>query len=368
MNVLVIGGAGFIGSHTVDKLVDEGFDVTILDILQKPVHLKGKPSYLNKKAKFILGDINDKDTLRNAMQGIDYIFNFAAYQDYLPFFSRFFKTNCFGNSLIYEIAVEENLPVKKVIVASSQFVNGEGLYSNNLGKKFFPKMRKESDLKIGKWNFYDQGEMLNWEWTPETHNSPPNQYAISKYAQEIMSINFGKRYNIPTVAMRYSIVQGERQSFYNMYSGALRIFSMHYNIGEIPIIYEDGEMVRDFVNIHDVVEANLIVLKNQKADYESFNVGGGKAISIKNFCKEVAKVYNHNPEKLNIPGFYRFGDTRNACSNIEKLKNLGWSPKNDISFSIKSYKEYLQNADIDKDYLDAANEKMKKLNVVRTTN
>ena len=88
MNVLVIGGAGFIGSHTVDKLVDEGFDVTILDILQKPVHLKGKPSYLNKKAKFILGDINDKDTLRNAMQGIDYIFNFAAYQDYLPFFSR----------------------------------------------------------------------------------------------------------------------------------------------------------------------------------------------------------------------------------------------------------------------------------------
>ena len=111
----------------------------------------------------------------------------------------------------------------------------------------------------------------------------------------------------------------------------------------------------------------MIVLKNQKADYESFNVGGGKAISIKNFCKEVAKVYNHNPEKLNIPGLYRFGDTRNACSNIEKLKNLGWSPKNDISFSIKSYREYLQNADIDKDYLDAANEKMKKLNVVRTT-
>ena len=125
-------------------------------------------------------------------------------------------------------------------------------------------------------------------------------------------------------------------------------------------------MVRDFVNIHDVVEANLIVLKNQKADYESFNVGGGKAISIKNFCKEVAKVYNHNPENL----IFR------ACTDLviqemraQILKNLRIldGAQNDISFSIKSYREYLQNADIDKDYLDAANEKMKKLNVVRTT-
>jgi dTDP-L-rhamnose 4-epimerase len=229
-------------------------------------------------------------------------------------------------------------------------------------------LRDESNLKIGLWDFYDEGAKLSWEWTPETHSSPPNQYAISKYAQEIMSINFGKRYNIPTVAMRYSIVQGERQSFYNMYSGALRIFSMHYNMNEIPIIYEDGEMMRDFINIHDVVEANLIVLKNPKADYETFNVGGGKPISIKEFCMEVAKAYNHNPNKLNIPGLYRFGDTRNACSNIDKLKKLGWHPQNDISFSIKSYKEYLQNADIDKDYLKSANEKMKKLNVVRATN
>ena len=162
MNVLVIGGAGFIGSHTVDRLIEEGFNVTILDVLQKPVHLKGKPSYINKKAKFILG-INDKHTLRSAMQDVNYIFNFAAYQDYLPFF-RFFQTNCYGNSLIYEIAVEENLPIKKVIVASSQFVNGEGLYSNNSGKMFSPNLRDESNLKIGLWDFMMR-EQSCWEDT-----------------------------------------------------------------------------------------------------------------------------------------------------------------------------------------------------------
>ncbi len=367
MNVLVIGGAGFIGSHTVDRLIENGYDVKILDNLQKPVHLKGKPKYLNPKADFIFGDINDKEVLKNSMKDVDYVFNFAAYQDYLPFFSNFFQTNCVGNSLIYEIAVEEKIKLKKIVVASSQFVNGEGIYKDKNGNIISPPMRSEYYLKKGLWDFRDKdNNILDWQWTPESHSSPPNQYAISKYAQEEMSINFGTRYDIPTVAMRYSIVQGERQSFYNMYSGALRIFSMHYNINEIPVIYEDGEMMRDFVNIHDVVDANIIVLENSDANYQNFNIGGGKAISISDFCRNVAQAYNHNPNKLNIPGLYRFGDTRNACSDISKIKNLNWRPKRDVMHSILSYKEYLQNADIDKEYLKAASKKMKKLNVVRS--
>lgn len=366
MKALVIGGAGFIGSHTVDALIKEGLDVTILDNLSKPVHLIGKPNYLNPKAELIVGDINDKSILYKSMKDVSVIYNFAAFQDYLPFFSNFFKTNCVGNSLIYEIAVEKKMNIKKIIVASSQFVNGEGCYVDNGRKKHFPEMRKESNLKKGIWDHLDKdGNKLNWEWTDENHFSPPNQYAISKFTQEIMSLNFGKRYNIPTTCLRYSIVQGERQSFYNMYSGAMRIFSMHYHFNKAPIIYEDGEMLRDFVNIHDVVDANLLALKNHKTNYQIFNIGGGVAISLNNFCKAVAQAYDKEDLPLNIPGLYRFGDTRNACSNISKIKKLGWKPKRDIKYSISSYKDYISNSGIDKSILEESMKVMKKLNVVR---
>lgn len=368
MKALVIGGAGFIGSHTSDALIADGIDVVILDNLSKPVHLKGKPSYINPKAKFIHGDINDRNVLEDAMKDVDYIFNFAAFQDYLPFFSKFFNTNCVGNALIYEIAVEKKLNIKKIVVASSQFVNGEGAYIDKSGECYFPSMRSENNLKKGTWEHLDDaGEILDWSWTKESHHSPPNQYAISKYAQEIMSLNFGQRYDIPTTAMRYSIVQGERQSFHNMYSGALRIFSMYYHFDKVPIIYEDGEMRRDFVNIHDVVKANLLVLNKSDSNFETFNIGGGKDVTIKDFCIEVAKAYNKDHLELNIPGLYRFGDTRNACSDISKIRSLGWSPEYDIDYSINSYKEYMLNSDIDSAILDESIKVMKKLNVIRTT-
>ncbi|MGH2575885.1 MAG: SDR family NAD(P)-dependent oxidoreductase, partial [Ignavibacteria bacterium] len=280
--VLVTGGAGFIGSHTVDRLIHLGYDVRILDNLQKPVHLKGKPDYTNKDAEFIEGDVRDKDALRKALKDTDYVFHFAAYQDYLPDFSNFFHTNSVGTALIYEIAVEEKLKFKKIIVASSQFVNGEGIYKSKNGTLYFPKRRTNEQLDKGIWDFLDDsGEVLKWQWTPETYASPPNQYAISKYSQELMALNFGERYNIPSVALRYSIVQGPRQSFYNMYSGACRIFSLSYYFDKPPVIYEDGMMMRDFVNIHDIVDANMIVMQDEKSVFQTFNAGGGTAYSVK---------------------------------------------------------------------------------------
>ena len=149
MKVLVIGGAGFIGSHTVDALINRGLDVRVLDNLAKPVHLKGKPKYLNPKAEFVLGDINNRKILEDCMKDVSYIYNFAAFQDYLPYFSKFFNTNCVGNSLIYEIAVEKKIQLKKVVIASSQFVNGEGAYLGSDGQEHFPGMRKEDNLKKG---------------------------------------------------------------------------------------------------------------------------------------------------------------------------------------------------------------------------
>lgn len=366
MKALVTGGAGFIGSHTVDALIQKGMDVTILDNLQKPVHLKGKPNYLNPKAKFVHGDIRDKEIMIKCLKDVTYVFHFAAYQDYLPDFSTFFSVNSVGTALIYEIIVEKKLPVEKVIVASSQFVNGEGVYKSKTGKFYYPKRRMNEQLKKGQWHFTDvNGELLEWQWTDEEYACPPNQYAISKYSQELMAMNLGERYGIPSVTLRYSIVQGARQSFYNAYSGVCRIFSLHYFFGRPPTIYEDGLMHRDFVNIHDVVDANILVMEDDRANGKVFCVGGGKAYTVIEFAETVAKVYNKEDIRPRITGEYRFGDTRNACSDISKIRKLGWESRRTIEDNILEYKEYLEEQKNIKNILDFAEKNMKSLNVIR---
>lgn len=364
--VLVTGGAGFIGSHTVDRLIDSGFDVRILDILQKPVHLKGKPSYLNPKADFILGDVRNKSVLEDALKDVEYVYHFAAYQDYLPDFSTFFYVNSVSTALIYEIAVEKKLPLKKIISASSQFVQGEGLYRKQDGSLVQPYQRPIEQLEKGEWDWKDEnGQNMDWQWTSENYANPPNAYAISKYSQELMTIAFGQRYNIPSVTLRYSIVQGPRQSFYNAYSGACRIFNLHYFFDKAPTLYEDGLQKRDFVNIHDVVDANLLVLEDSRADFQVFCVGGGVAYTIKEFADIVAKVHNKEHIKPRIPGEFRVGDTRNTCSDISKLKKLGWTSKRTPVESVEEYLAYLkEQTDID-DILEYAEKTMKQLNVVR---
>jgi dTDP-L-rhamnose 4-epimerase len=364
--ILITGGAGFIGSHTADRMIQLGHDVRILDNLQKPVHLKGKPSYLNPDAEFILGDVRDKETVRNALKDVDYVFHFAAYQDYLPDFSAFFHVNTVGTAMIYEVAVEDSLKLKKIIIASSQFVNGEGIYKSSNGKYYYPKRRTNEQLEAGIWDFLDEnGKPLQWQWTPETYFSPPNQYAISKFSQELLGLNLGERYQIPTTLLRYSIVQGSRQSFYNMYSGACRIFSLSYYFDKPPVIYEDGMMMRDFVNVHDVVDANVLAMNEDRTNFEIYNVGGGRPYSIIEFDRIVAKEFGKENIQPRIPAEYRFGDTRNACSDISKLRQLGWSPKRTAEDSVREYSQYLRLQTDIEDILEYSEKTMKKMNVVR---
>jgi dTDP-L-rhamnose 4-epimerase len=292
VHVLITGGAGFIGSHTADRLLGMGHDVRVLDNLQKPVHMKGRPDYLSDKVEFIEGDVRDKATLENAMQGVDAIYHLAAYQDYLPDFSTYFHVNSVSTALIYEIIVEKNLPVKKVIVASSQAVLGEGLYRCEDHGELIPDIRLEEQLSKGDWEHHCPhcGKYMQYQPTPEEKINPQNQYAMSKHSQEIIAVNLGKRYGIPSVAMRYSIVQGPRQSFYNAYSGAMRIFNLHLYFDRQPTIYEDGMQIRDYVNYNDVVDANILVLENDRADYQAFNVGGGRGYTVLDFYGKVQEV------------------------------------------------------------------------------
>lgn len=366
--VLVTGGAGFIGSHTVDRLLKESYQVKILDSLEKPVHLAGKPPYLPPEAEFIQGDVRDRETLTKALSGVDAVFHLAAYQDYLTDFSRFFHVNTVGTALLYEIIVEKNLPVKKVVVASSQAVMGEGRYNCGKCGEFFPDIRPGNRLEQGLWDILcpSCGSRGESQLSDELVTNPQNQYAMSKYTQEMITINLAKRYSIPSTALRYSIVQGPRQSFYNAYSGACRLFCLHYYFDRPPVVYEDGGQIRDYVNIEDVVEANLLVMKSEDADFEVFNVGGGRGYTVLEFAEIVADAFETDLKPL-LPGEYRFGDTRHIHSDINKLQKLGWKPKHNPGKSVADYRKWLLEQTDVEDILDYAEKQMKKQNVVRKT-
>jgi dTDP-L-rhamnose 4-epimerase len=366
MRVLVTGGAGFIGSHTVDRLVSLGHSVRILDSLEKPVHLRGRPAHLNPAAEFVLGDVTRREDLGPALSGVDAVFHFAAYQDYLTDFSRFFRVNAAGTALLYEIIVAEHLPIRKVVVASSQSVYGEGRHRCPAGHVIYPSIRGEERLSAGRFEVScpDGHGDTTWEPTDESVVTPQNQYALSKHAEEQIALHLGRRYQIPSVAMRYSIVQGPRQSFYNAYSGACRIFSLALHFQRDPVIYEDGRQVRDFVNIHDVVDANLLVLEDSRADYEVFNVGGGRAWTVNEFAQIVGRTFNR--EITPRPsGLYRFGDTRHICSEVSKLCNLGWKPRRTPEESVAEYAAWLRGQENIEDVLAYAERTMKEMNVLR---
>jgi dTDP-L-rhamnose 4-epimerase len=366
MRVLITGGAGFIGSHTADALIARGDEVRILDNLQQPVHLKGRPSYLPAEAEFVLGDVRDKAAFSDALTGMDAVIHLAAYQDYLPDFSTYFAVNAVSTALLYEIAVERKLPLQKVVVASSQAVLGEGLYECGAHGRLIPGIRLEEQLRQAQWEHKCPvcGEPMRPLPTPEGEINPQNQYALSKHSEEAIAVNLGRRYGIPSVAMRYSIVQGPRQSFYNAYSGAMRIFALHLYFGRAPMIYEDGGQLRDYANIHDVVAANLLALDDPRASYQVFNVGAGRAYTVREFYDALQAETGRTQEPI-LGAYYRFGDTRHIVSDVSRLQSFGWAPRRSIQDSIRAYWQYLQEQEDIDNILEHAERMMKRLDVVR---
>lgn len=372
MKILITGGAGFIGSHTADALLAKGYDVRVLDSLEEPVHQNGeKPEYLDARIEFMQGDVRDEQTLLKALTGVDAVYHLAAFQDYLPQFSRFFSVNVTSTALIYELILRENLPIKKVIVASSQAALGEGLYLDANGTRIVPGLRRDEDLKQGIWEIQPgagQVGPLVSQATDETIANPQNCYGTSKIAQENAALNLGRMYEIPTVAMRYSIVQGPRQSLYNAYSGACRIFSLSFLAGRDPVVYEDGKQIRDFVNYLDVVDANVTVLENDDANYQMFNVGGDVAVTVGEFAGVVGEVFGQKGYQAKASGKYRFGDTRHILSDVSKLKALGWKPQRSVYDSVTAYRDWMETSAPADAILEQSNKLMKALGVVRDVN
>ncbi len=367
MRILVTGGAGFIGSHTTDRLIELGHRVTILDALTPPVHRGGPPSHLHPEAEFYEGDVRNEALLRNLLRRVDAVYHFAAYQDYLPDFARFSDVNVVSTALLYQIIVEERLELARVVVASSQAAMGEGLYLCPVDGEQLPGMRSETTLAARQWDIPcpDCGGPLSMQATPERVSNPQNPYGMSKLGQEMVAVHLGRRYEVPTTALRYSIVQGPRQSVFNAYSGACRIFCLHYREGRVPILYEDGESIRDYVNIDDVVDANILVMENERAIGNVFNVGGGSPVSTREFADVVMRQYNSECSAI-VPGEYRFGDTRHILSDVTSLSSLGWSPIRTPADSVAAYAKWLEDIDGLDGILDAATARMRSLGVVRT--
>jgi dTDP-L-rhamnose 4-epimerase len=366
MRVLVTGGAGFIGSHTCDRLLELGHDVVVLDALTPPVHRRGIPPKLPPEVDFYDGDVRNRDLVANLLRRVDAVYHLAAYQDYLPEFSRFSDVNVVSTALLYEIAVAERLDLARVVVASSQSAMGEGLYRCPVDGEQVPGIRQEAQLAACNWDIRcpQCAGPLEMQRTPERVSNPQNPYGMSKLSQEMVAVNLGRQYGVPTVALRYSIVQGPGQSVYNAYSGACRIFSLSYRQGIPPTLYEDGEAIRDYVNIHDVVDANILVLDDERAVGRVFNVGGGTPVTTKEFADIVMRQYGSDRPGV-VTGEYRYGDTRHIFSDISALEQLGWKPQRTPAESVAEYSAWLDGISGLDGILDQAGARMRELGVVR---
>jgi len=366
MKVLVTGGAGFIGSHTVDLLLERGHEVRILDNLAPPVHPhRRKPAYLAKEAEFLLGDVRSRADMERALQGVEVVFHLAACQGYLTDFSTFASVNEGGTALLYETIVNRRLPVRKVILGSSQAVYGEAKYCCPRHGNHYPAPRPREQLERGDWEIRcpECHRVMIPLSNDESRVNPHNQCGVSHYCQELYALTLGKRYGIPTVVLRYSTTQGARQSFYNAYSGILRSFAIRLLNNLPPVIYEDGQQLRDYVYVGDVVRANLLVMEKDEADYQVFNVGGGRAVTVLEYAELVTELTGRSIAPQ-IAGEFRYGDSRHCVSNIYKLAELGWWPTTPLRECIAEYIEWVASYRKVSDYYAPAHDVMKRAGVI----
>lgn len=334
-NVLVTGGAGFIGSHIVDALIEKGHKVSVFDNLDKQVHGEWQkvPDYLNKSAKFIYGDMRDRDALKRAIKGIDVIFHEASVVGVgqsMYEIKRYMEANTLGTAILWDILVNDKHQVRKIIIASSMSNYGEGEYTCSQCGIVHPQLRERQQFQDKRWELIcpDCGKQLSPIGTHETKPlSPTSIYAISKKDQEEMSLVLGKTYKIPVVALRYFNVYGQRQALSNPYTGVAAIFSSRLLNNHSPVIFEDGNQSRDFIHIKDIVTANLLALEKPEANYEVFNVGTGRQVSILDVANILIQKLNPNLNPQIVDKF-REGDIRHCYADISKIKaKLGFEPK-----------------------------------------
>lgn len=343
-SVLVTGGAGFIGSHTVDLLIERGYRVRILDCLERPTHLTGKPEHLNRDAEFIRGDIRNLDDLSRALIGMDSVLHLAATGGFTPDIAKYFDTNSIGTANLLELIQQQNFHVRRIVVASSVGIYGEGQYSCAACGPREGAPRSLEQLKAGDWEMKcpDCEKTMSHLPTRESKTpSPEKAYSISKFDEERLVLGFGRDFGIETCALRYFLTYGPRQSLTNPYTGVISTFSSRIFNGHSPLIFEDSLQTRDFVHVSDVAAANLLALESSEVAGQVLNVGTGVASQIGDVSRLLAKVLGRSEVEPKISGEFRPGESRHIYADCSRFQALGFQARVTLEDGLGDYVTWL---------------------------
>ena len=363
---LVTGGAGLIGSHVADLLVHEGWRVRILDNLEPNTHRRGKPAWINRDAEFVHGDLRDRATIENALSDIDIVFHQAAYGGYMPEMAKYVQVNSFGTALMLETIRENNFPIKKVIVASSQAVYSEGAGECSKHGLVFPKVRPVEQLQRGDWSvrcpICDQPTTS----VPTPEEAPvggETVYGLTKVDQEKLVLLWGKQVGIPAVALRYSCTYGPRQSIFNPYTGVIAIFCTRLLNNLSPVLYEDGEQTRDFSFVEDIARANLLAATTDALDGRPVNVGSEKGVTVREIAQSISDALGIRiaPE---INAEFRPGEMRHLISGTDTIRAAGYVPQVGLAEGIDRYLDWIRSQSDVRDYFSEASERLRNKGIV----
>ena len=375
-NILISGGAGFIGSNLALKLVKLGYKVTILDNLSPQIHSDEKEnSYLLRSVKdkvnFIHGDVRNRDDWQKAIADSSLIVHLAAetgtgqsmYQ-----IEKYVQVNCVGTALMLDILTNDSHNIKKVIVASSRAIYGEGKYLSETMGEVYPNERSEDQMSNGVFDLIctNNKKILKHLATDEKSKIHPTSiYGISKSNQEQMVLVACKSLGISAIALRYQNVYGPGQSLRNPYTGIISIFSTRILNNNHINIFEDGKESRDFIFIDDVVDATVLAIEDTKLQSCSLNVGSGVSTTVQEVAESLKTLFNSKVD-IKITGNFRLGDIRHNRADISKIKKiLGFSPKVSFESGLKQYVDWVKKQKINADYYDHSIKEMKDKGLIK---
>jgi dTDP-L-rhamnose 4-epimerase len=346
--VLITGGAGFIGSHVANELLEHGYRVRALDDLVPQVHGadRAKPSYLDPEVELCVGDVRDVQALSRALAGVDAVIHLVAlvgvgqsmYQ-----IEQYTSVNNGGTAALMQ-ALSSN-PVECVVVASSMSIYGEGMYRNVDGHAHVAPSRSLDQLRAGKWEVTDeQGRPL--VPVPTTEDKTPalaSIYALSKFDQEQMTLLVARAYGMRAVALRFFNTYGPYQALSNPYTGVLSNFAARVLNGKPPLIYEDGLQKRDFVSVYDVASACRLALMRAEADGKAFNISSGQAMTVVEVASRTIRALGKTSLEPEVTGKYRVGDIRHCFADIARAnKVLGWAPSVSMEQGLEDLAAWLE--------------------------
>jgi len=329
MDVLVTGGAGFIGSFVVDRLLAARHRVRVLDSLDPQVHPNGRPAHLAPEAELIVGDVRDRDACAAALDGADAVIHCAAAVGVAQSLYRvehYVDVNVRGTATLLDCLAKRKTALAKLVIPTSMTGYGEGLYRRpSDGRLLRVDVRSADDIATAGWEPIcpETREPLEAVGTPETAElRARNVYALTKRYQEELALSLGAVYGFPVVCLRLFNVYGPRQSLSNPYTGVLAIFASRLLAGEAPVVYEDGGQTRDFVSVHDVVDAVATVLSTSAADGQAINIGSGVARRIGDIGRTLATLVGREDLAPRITGQFRTGDIRHCTADVRRAREL----------------------------------------------